>query len=122
MASVRWVTSPGTIANAISLRSRGVQEGVGKLALSHAARAEGKMKTGAPWTDRTGNARQGLFGEAETSPTGATITLGHTVEYGPFLELGTSKMAPRPIVVPVTQETAVEFTEDAAELVRRLFG
>ena len=122
MASVRWVTSPGTIANAISLRSAKVQEGVGQLAHSHASRAEGRMKAEAPWNDRTGNARQGLFGEAETSITGATITLGHTMEYGPYLELGTSKMAPRPIVVPVSTETAMEFTEDAAELVRRLFG
>jgi hypothetical protein len=122
MAAVRWVVSPTNIAAQISLRSAKVQEGVGKLALSHAARGEGKMKTGAPWTDRTGNARQGLFGEAEASATGATITLGGTVEYQPYLELGTSKMAPRPIIVPVANETAVEFTEDAAELVRRLFG
>jgi hypothetical protein len=31
-------------------------------------------------------------------------------------------MAPRPIVVPVANETATELAQDAAELVRRLFG
>ena len=122
MAAVRWIVSPTGIASQIALRSRGVQEGVGKLGQSHASRAEGAMKSRAPWNDRTGNARQGLFGQAEASPTGVTITLGHTMHYGVYLELGTYKMAPRPIVVPVTEETSVAFTEDAAALVRRLFG
>ena len=122
MAAVRWVTSPTRIATAISLRSKAVQQGVGALAQSHAARGEAQMKARAPWNDQTGNARQGLFGQAETSATGVTVTLGGTVEYQPYLELGTSKMAPRPIIVPVTNETAVALTEDAADLVRRLFG
>lgn len=122
MASVTWTRSPSGIAQAIRLRSAAVQQGVGALAQSHAKRGEATMRSEAPWQDRTGNARQGLFGEAETSPTGATITLGHTMFYGPFLELGTSHMKPYPVVVPVTTRTAAEFTEDAAELVRRLFG
>lgn len=122
MASVRWTQSPRGIAQAISLRSAAVQEGVGALAHSHAARGEATMKSGAPWNDRTGNARQGLFGQAETSVTGATIQLGGTVEYQGFLELGTSRMSPRPIIVPTAETVAVEFTKDAIELVRKVFG
>jgi hypothetical protein len=54
---------------------------------------ERHMKHKAPWTDRTTNARNGLFATAEKS--GSTIAestfaivLGHSVDYGVYLELG----------------------------------
>jgi HK97 gp10 family phage protein len=120
--AVRWITPPTIIGRNIRSRASQVQAGIATLGTTHAARGEAAMKSRAPWNDRTGNARAGLFGQAEAGGNVVTVTLGHTVHYGPYLELGTSKMAPRPIVVPVANETATELTQDAAELVRRLFG
>lgn len=119
MASgITWSPSPAVIGAEIVRRAAQVKPAVGALAASHASRGEAAMKTGAPWGDRTGNARQGLFGVAE----GSTITLGGTAEYQPYLENGTSRMSAYPIIQPVAQQTATAYFADAAELVKRLFG
>lgn len=48
----------------------------------------GAMKTTAPWTDRTGNARNGLDGEVDWKPmVSHAIVLFHRVTYGIFLEV-----------------------------------
>lgn len=57
------------------------------LANNWAGQLEGRAKTTAPWTDRTGNARNGLFGGVEVKGTEVFIRLGHSMEYGIFLEL-----------------------------------
>lgn len=45
-------------------------------------------KQNAPWTDQTGNARQGLHGFVEDlSDTVTALYLAHGVDYGIFLEL-----------------------------------
>lgn len=55
-----------------------------------AGHIQAAMQQGAPWKDRTGHARQGLFGDAvlDINPTGALIILqaGHSMEYGIYLE------------------------------------
>jgi hypothetical protein len=51
-------------------------------------RLEKHMKNKAPWTDRTTNARNGLFAQYEAGPgaTAHSIVAGHSVYYGVFLE------------------------------------
>lgn len=44
------------------------------------------MKSNAPWTDQTGNARNGLNGVVEADNEGVSIVLFHSVPYGVFLE------------------------------------
>lgn len=52
---------------------------------------EAEAKSNAPWTDRTGNARQGLIGfEKDVSETLVELYLAHRVEYGIHLELRNS--------------------------------
>lgn len=114
-----WITPPSHIARVLAQRTAGMEAGIQALAQSHASRGETKMRSGAPWTDRTGYARSSLYGRAE----GTDVVLGTSnTEYGVFLELGTSKMAPRPIIVPTVNETAPEYFEDAAEFVMRKLG
>ncbi len=92
------------------------------LAKYHAGRGETAMKDEASWTDRTGNARGGLFGEAKATPNGAEITLGGVMAYQKFLELGTSRSAPYPIIVPITDRTYREVSRDLKNLADRMGG
>lgn len=47
---------------------------------------ENYMKDNAPWTDRTGNARNGLTARAFDEGDSVGIDLFHSVEYGIYLE------------------------------------
>lgn len=52
------------------------------------SRIEAHMKVTAPWTDRTGNARAGLFAKAgHEKGKWHWIDLGHRVPYGIWLEI-----------------------------------
>src|SRR5690606_40915510 len=48
---------------------------------------EGQMRDTAPWTDRTGAARAGLFSDVRVGPDELSIILAHGVDYGVYLEL-----------------------------------
>lgn len=97
----------------LQARAEALKPALNALAKSHAARAEAAMKAGAPWTDRTAYARGALFARAEET----NIILGTSnTEYGLFLEFGTSRMAPRPIIVPTLEEVSRAYIEDAYRL------
>lgn len=49
------------------------------------------MRAHAPWTNRTGQARQRLTSTASKVSKGYQITLSHGVDYGVFLELAHEK-------------------------------
>lgn len=101
-ATFTWTVPPSAqLIPGVDAYSRRVIEGIGQIAQMFAARIEAWMKANAPWNDQSGAARQGLRGFAETSATGAVIWAVHSVFYGIFLELGTSRgMAPRPVIWP----------------------
>lgn len=87
--TVSWVVPPeeafGELADAYI---RAIQDAVWRLAQRRAPEIEIWMKANAPWTDRTGNARQGLAADAERLANLAVeIILSYNVDYGLFLEL-----------------------------------
>ena len=51
-----------------------------------APKLEAHMKNNAPWTDRTGAARNGLGANVVTTGNRVAIVLYHSVNYGPYLE------------------------------------
>lgn len=53
----------------------------------HAPRAEAYAKANAPWTDRSTNARSGLFAKAEFDRPRYRIIVAHAVPYGVWLEV-----------------------------------
>lgn len=56
-----------------------------------AARSETWMRTNAPWTDRTTNARNGLFAMVYPLFTNSwLLILSHSVHYGIYLEVSNS--------------------------------
>ncbi len=90
---------------------------IGALAEREALEMEAEAKGEAPWEDRTANARNGLWGAVEETPSELRIAIGHQVEYGIYLEL---RQGPgrREILQPVRDRHAKPFFEVVQELVR----
>ena len=103
-ATVVWQTPPDAqlIPNLDALDDR-IKQGLGMLANLFAAKMQGEAQANAPWNDVTTAARSGLKGFPLIAAAEVIIYLFHSVHYGPYLELGTSKMAPRPIILPTLQ-------------------
>lgn len=59
------------------------------------------MRTNAPWTDRTANARQGLFAKAFVDGMNQGIVCYHTMPYGIWLEV--KNEGQYAIIVPTIQ-------------------
>lgn len=88
---IHWVTPPSALATAIERYGDKVITAVLAAAGFIASAMEADAKATAPWTDRTGNARSGLFGTAEREAAQKLVVIylshGPTIEYGKWLEL-----------------------------------
>lgn len=85
---------------------------VEKVLNFQAGTSETRMRSTAPWTDRTSNARNGLFAIViSTGPTSWVLLLSHSVSYGIWLEVRNS--GEYAIVRP-------EFLKANREVMRRL--
>lgn len=75
-----------------------------------ALRAESSMRAQAQWTDRTGNARNGLMAEHVSVPmVSHALVLYHSMPYGVYLEVRWSgKYA---VIGPVMLETSTQLNQ-----------
>jgi hypothetical protein len=85
--TIHWTVPPSVLGKNIGDYAERVLSAVFDLAQMFAARIEAYAKANAPWTDRTGNARQGLTGRAFKTATAVTIVLFHSAAYGIWLEV-----------------------------------
>lgn len=116
---IEWVVRPSAeIGRNLARAGAGGEAAIGEMAAFHAARGETRMKTDAPWQDQTGNARGSLFGTAE----GTDVVLGGTANYLLWLEIGTTRMSPYPIIRPTTDAIAPEYFEDSGKVLMRLLA
>lgn len=73
----------------------------------------------------TGNLR-GSIGHSDLRTVGTTgnaeVEIGPTANYGVFLELGTSRMAPQPFMGPAADRHAGAFTEALAQVAEQAAG
>lgn len=88
------------------------------LVQNKAMETQGYMQEHAPWTDRTGNARNGLmattFVEIQGDVTRVTLHMGHSVDYGVYLEKANAgKYA---IVTPTADRVREELVRDVREV------
>ena len=87
---IRWVVPPTALAEAIERYGERVLVAVQAVAGEVATLMQNAAKDNARWTDRTGNARSGLFGtaEAEFAQELVVIYLSHgaDIDYGVYLE------------------------------------
>jgi hypothetical protein len=77
--------------------------------------AESWMKSNAPWTDQTGNARNGLRARAEHSARSSKVVLSHSVPYGIWLEVRWSGRYA--VIGPAIERFAPQFMALAARLI-----
>lgn len=91
-AGIRWIRPPSELAAAVDKYGDRVLTATAAVAQYVAAEMENTAKATATWTDRTGNARSGLFGTAEADFAAKIVTLylshGATIDYATTLELG----------------------------------
>jgi len=100
-ASFRWDVPPSALARNVGDYGKRVIAALHQLADFFAAKLEAYAKQAAPWTDRTGHARQSLTGLAVKAATGIVIYLASLAEYGIFLEV---KQAGKYAVILPTME------------------
>ena len=68
-----------------------VKAAIGLYADTAAKKMEGEAKINAPWTDRTGNARNSIRGDFGWQGSKAVITLSGNMDYSVWLELAHGK-------------------------------
>src|SRR5512147_654730 len=91
---IKWTKPPSELAKAVERYGDRVQTAIAAVAQYCATEMQNQAKNDATWTDRTGNARTGIFGtsEADWSAHVVTIYLSHSavIGYGIWLELAHS--------------------------------
>lgn len=85
----------------------------------HATRAVAYARQNAPWTDRTSNARNGLFARAEREVPVYRIIVGHGVPYGIWLEVRWSGRYQ--IIRPTVDHEGPELMKTASKLYDVIF-
>lgn len=86
----RWVVSPEVLKQGIRDYGAQVMVAVQGIGDHVATESQNEMRTKASWTDRTGNARSGLFSIADRPQRYRVVIVfshGHAIEYGVQLEL-----------------------------------
>lgn len=84
----KWIVAPNqTIPQMAEKYTQAIFQSGRRIAYDQAEEMEQYAKANAPWTDRTGDARERLHATVEeTGPIG-TIVLSHGVPYGLWLEI-----------------------------------
>lgn len=86
------------------------------LSQHYSGEMEGYAKAHAPWTDRTGHARQGLFGSVHVEGPMIKTRISHSMAYGPYLEL--AMHGAYSILKPTVTRMAPDYYRDLQRLVR----
>ena len=93
-----------------------VRAAIGVYADTAAKKMEGEAKKNAPWTDRTGNARNSIQGDFGWQGNKAVITLGGNMDYSVWLELAYEKKYA--ILKPTIDRNAPEILKGYQRLVK----
>jgi hypothetical protein len=93
-SGIRWTRSPSELADAVERYGERVLQAVAAVAQYTATAMQNDAKANAAWTDRTGNARTGIFGTSEADFAAKVVTIylshGAVIDYGVYLELANS--------------------------------
>lgn len=108
--------------NSLSIGIKRLPTMVSRAALfvlaKNAAPVENYMKTNAPWTDRTTNARNGLATRVVSDRKTHSLVLFHQVPYGIWLEI--NQEGKNGIILPTMQEQGPRLMKEYAGLLDRI--
>lgn len=85
-----WIIPPSVLQQGLEAWGNRVVTAVKAVADYIATQAQNDMRVGAPWVDRTGNARNALFSYAEMAAKDVVqiyLSHGSAIHYGRYLEL-----------------------------------
>lgn len=116
--SFKW--EDGELLNSLSTFNARMDRGITAATAYHASRATAYARDNAPWTDRTSNARNGLFSTAERDFPIYRIIVAHSVPYGIWLE--TRWSGKFQIIRPTVAHEGPELMATVAALFSRLKG
>ncbi len=102
------------LSSSINKGSDRVNNEIQSILEYYAPRIEGWMKDNAKWTDRTGNARNGLAARAYRQGDEHGIVVYHQVPYGIFLEVRFSGRYG--IIIPTLEEWGPRVMEGAKKI------
>ncbi len=118
--SFTWITPPNALQKGIAEHGAKVAAAVIAIANRRAMEAQNDMRRNASWTDRTGNARSGLFTKVEVVNEGTAVIVwfshGHTIDYGIYLE--TSYAGKYAIIVPTMSSYGPKVMNDIRGLLK----
>jgi hypothetical protein len=115
-AGVFWEVPPSVLAANTADYAKRLYAAVVQLAEFFASKMEGYAKQHAPWTDRTGHARQGLVARVFPTAAAVTIVLASLASYGIWLEI--AHQGRWQIVLPTIRAHAGEIAAALQRLVR----
>lgn len=119
MASgVRW--EDRALINTLKTFNARMDRGITAALAYHATQAVAYARQNASWTDRTANARNGLFARAEKDAPIYRLIVAHSVPYGVWLELRWNGRYQ--IIRPTVDKTAPEIMRTVSRLYTTVFG
>lgn len=93
----------GVLRNIDALAQR-MRKSAADAADESARYLESYAKTHKPYKDRTANLRNSTAGSWTMTPEGATVVISASMEYAPFVELGTRRNRPYAFLWPAVAE------------------
>lgn len=89
MSRFEWESDPEVVFYELgTVYAETINMAVFAICQSYVPEIENWMRSNAPWTDRTGNARQSLWSDVEhVANTAVDLIMSHGVDYGKWLEI-----------------------------------
>lgn len=84
---IEWGGQLDEMAHRLGVMRTALTQAVTELLQAYGQQIQASAQDGAPWTDRTSNARQGLRTAVEGGPEQFALVLYHTATYGIWLEV-----------------------------------
>jgi hypothetical protein len=115
--SFHWESRPEDVFGHMAQSyERALYLGVRAVLTGFAPQIEAWMKANAPWSDKTGNARQALYTALEENEKHLILIADHGMEYGIFLE--TIKAGQWGIVAPAIDHFAPQIFNAIRQLIK----